>query len=309
MEVIMKKIIAMIACSLMLLFAVAAEAGAREEAAAAELARLGFPGVYVTKTSYGNAGNCFVAFTTKGCISADLRNGRAAVLENADEIVQRLREQQREFNDCLSIMKFAVPNDARDKDSNAGWWEGNTHHFQVYALYSIGNGGVVTEEHLFTGSGVQPGHYHDTLHEMKNVELTINTLTELNSQIRTGDIAPAAAKSEMEVTSAEAMERVRTFYYNLNQKYYDEAYSLFSQSWKNQVGFDGWVKGFATTVSQEVNILNCDRSGGVCRVYFQLRAVDNVDGQTVYSLFDGHWDVTRENGRIVLGNPEVRKLK
>ena len=49
--------------------------------------------------------------------------------------------------------------------------------------------------------------------------------------------------------------------------------------------------------------------GGVCRVFFQLRAVDNVDGQTVYSLFDGHWDVTRENGRIVLGNPEVRKLK
>lgn len=174
---------------------------------------------------------------------------------------------------------------------------------------TIGNGGRVTEEHFFTGSGVQPGHYHDSIHEMKNVELTVNTLTELNSLIRTGDIAPADIKAEAEITSAEAMERVRTFYYNLNQKYYDEAYSMFSQSWKNQVGFDGWVKGFATTVSQEANILNCDRSGDVCRVYFQLRAVDNVDGQTVYSLFDGHWDVTRENGRVVLGNPEVRKLK
>ena len=305
----MKKIVAMIACALMLLLAVAAEAATKEEAAAAELARLGFPGVYVTKSSYGNSSHSFVAFTTKGCISADLRNGRAAVLDNANEIVQRLREQQKNPGDCLSIMHFTVPNDTPDKDATAGWWEGNTHHFHVYALYSIVNGGQIAEEHFFTSSGAHPSHYHDILHEQKNSELTINTLTELNSLIRKGEIAPADVKPAAYVTSQEAMERVRTFYYNLNHKYYDEAYSMFAESWKRQVGFTGWVNGFATTVSQEVNILSCDRTDGVCRVYFQLRAVDNINGQDVYSLFDGHWDVTRENGRVVLGNPEVRKLQ
>ena len=305
----MKKIIVMIACSLMLLLAVAAEAATREEAAAAELARLGFPGVYVTKSSYGNAANCFVAFTTRGCISADLRNGRTAVLQNADEIVQKLREQQNNPGDCLSIMHFTVLNDTPDQDADAGWWEGNTHNFHVYALYSIANGGQIVGERFFTSSGAHPSHYHDTVREKKNVELTVNTLAELNSLIRTGDIAPADIKQEADVTSAEAMERVRTFYYNLNHKYYDEAYSMFAESWKRQVGFEGWVKGFATTVSQDVYNLRCDRSGDACRVYFQLQAVDNVDGQTVFSLFDGHWDVTRENGRTVLGNPEVRKLK
>ena len=80
----MKHLFAVITCSLLLILSMAAEAGPREDAAAAELAKLGFPGVYVTKTSYGNYNHRFVAFTTKGCISADLRNGRAALLENAD---------------------------------------------------------------------------------------------------------------------------------------------------------------------------------------------------------------------------------
>ena len=84
---------------------------------------------------------------------------------------------------------------------------------------------------------------------------------------------------------------------------------MFSEAWKSQVGFNGWQSGFATTVSQEVRVLNCDRSSGVCRVYFQLHAVDNIDGKLVDSLFEGHWDVFRENGRTVLGNPLVRKIK
>ena len=305
----MKNIFAVIACSLLLLFSAAAEAGPKDAAAATELARLGFPGVYVTKSSYGNNSQHFVAFTTKGCISADLRNGRAAILENADEVVQNLREQQNAPDDCLSILKFGVPNDIRDKDAAAGWWEGNIHHFHVYALYSIVNGGEIKNEHLFTSSGAQPSHYHDYIHEKKNSELAINTLAELNSLIRSGDIAPAEEKPETGVTAEEAVERVRTFYYNLNHKYYDEAYNMFAESWKSQVGFDGWAAGFATTVSQEVNVLSWDRSGDVCRVFFQLRAVDNIDGKTVYSLFDGHWDVLRENGRAVLGNPEIRKMK
>ena len=305
----MKHLFAVIACSLLLILSMAAEAGPREDAAAAELAKLGFPGVYVTKTSYGNYNHRFVAFTTKGCISADLRNGRAAILENADEVVPKLLEQQKNPGDCLSILHFAVPNDTRDKDVNAGWWEGNTHHFHVYALYSIANAGYIVDGGLFTASGANATHYHDYLYEKKNCELAINTLDELNFLIRNGDFSPADVKPEADLTSEQAMERVRTFYYNLNQKYYDEAYNMFSEAWKSQVGFNGWQSGFATTVSQEVSVLNCDRSGGVCRVYFRLHAVDNIDGKLVDSLFEGHWDVFRENGRAVLGNPLVRKIK
>jgi len=293
----------------MLLFSLAVEAGPKESSASAELAKLGFPGTYVTKTSYGNYNHRFVAFTTRGCISADLRNGRAAVLENANEVVQRLREQQNKPDDCLNILKFAVPNDPRDKDAEAGWWEGTTHHFHVYAMYSIAKVGYIEDEGLFTATGANPSHYQRYLYEKKNCDLAINTLAELNFLIQNGDIAPVDVKPESSLTSEEAMDRVRTFYYNLNHKYYDEAYNMFSESWKNQVGFEGWQAGFATTVSQEVNILSCDRSGGVCRVYFQLRAVDNIDGRPVYSLFDGHWDVAVENGRAVLGNPDIRKLQ
>ena len=55
----MKHLFAVIACSLLLILSMAAEAGPREDAAAAELAKLGFPGVYVTKTSYGNYNHRF----------------------------------------------------------------------------------------------------------------------------------------------------------------------------------------------------------------------------------------------------------
>lgn len=305
----MKNIFAVITCSLLLFFSVAAEAGPKEEAATAELAKLGFPGVYVTKTSYGNYNHRFVAFTTKGCISADIRNRRAAVLENADEVVQKLRTQQNNPGDCVNILHFAVPNDTRDKDTEAGWWEGTTHHFHVYALYSIAKVGNIVDEGLFTASGAHPSHYHGYLYEKKNCELALNTLNELNFLIQNGDIAPADVMPEADYTSEEAMERIHTFYYNLNHKYYDEAYNMFSDDWKRQTGFEGWQAGFANTVSQEVKVLSCDRSSGVCRVYFELSAVDNVEGKPVHSLFAGHWDVFRENGRAVLGNPEIRKIK
>ena len=122
------------------------------------------------------------------------------------------------------------------------------------------------------------------------------------------------ALTASQVTSIKNNSRqVLVNYINLlNNRRFQEAYNMFSNNWQSQISFNEYRSGYDNTVphSQGVWVNRIDvMPNGRARVYFDLRSVDRKNGKNIESKFRGHWDVITENGRLVLDNPEVRKVQ
>ena len=78
---------------------------------------------------------------------------------------------------------------------------------------------------------------------------------------------------------------LQEFHLNITNKLYRQAYDCLSEAFQKEVPFDGWVKGFNTTVSStpyNITISPESNNENVVLTY-ELKAVDNPGGTTYYN--------------------------
>lgn len=79
--------------------------------------------------------------------------------------------------------------------------------------------------------------------------------------------------------------KFQEFHMNITNKLYRQAYDCLSEAFQKKVPFDGWVKGFNTTVSStpyNITISPESNNENVVLTY-ELKAVDNPGGTTYYN--------------------------
>jgi len=85
---------------------------------------------------------------------------------------------------------------------------------------------------------------------------------------------------------------VISFYLALDDRDIPGAYGLLTQMAQMAQAYQAWAAGFATTVSVEVgSVHELARQGDTATVTAQVRALDNVDGRIIATLWDVEWQL------------------
>lgn len=81
--------------------------------------------------------------------------------------------------------------------------------------------------------------------------------------------------------SADILKR---YHSNITDGNYRGAYACTSDAWQSRVGYEGWAKGFATTVSSEVSNITVESSSDNQVILdYTLKAVDNPGGTKYFN--------------------------
>ncbi|MDD3114216.1 MAG: hypothetical protein PHQ44_00585 [Anaerovibrio sp.] len=99
-----------------------------------------------------------------------------------------------------------------------------------------------------------------------------------DNKSNTEGIKAPVKSSEGEIASAAGAVLVN-YHKNITKSNYRTAYNCTSDGWQGRVGYEGWAKGFKTTISSEVSNIQYDSvSDDRVVVRYVLTAVDNPGG-------------------------------
>lgn len=119
------------------------------------------------------------------------------------------------------------------------------------------------------------------------------------------------AVPEAPVATEDVRRVVYSFYTKINQHDMNGAYNQFSSSWKSQVSYSGWIKGYNNTISNHVEFANVMGSptwnDSKATVAFSLLARDRDYGRIHVQRFQGEWHLVREEGQWKLDDASVQK--
>lgn len=94
-----------------------------------------------------------------------------------------------------------------------------------------------------------------------------------------------------------AVQTLLDFHDNITKKNFGKAYDCLSWDFQSYMSYDGWVPGFSTTVSSEVDDIKIvSESGNKIVLTYILKAVDNINGRQETTYFNGTVSVISENG-------------
>lgn len=94
-----------------------------------------------------------------------------------------------------------------------------------------------------------------------------------------------------------AVQTLLDFHDNITKRNFGKAYDCLSWDFQSYMSYDGWVPGFATTVSSEVSDMNIvSESNNSIVVTYVLKAVDNINGRQEVAYFNGTAKIINENG-------------
>jgi hypothetical protein len=108
------------------------------------------------------------------------------------------------------------------------------------------------------------------------------------------------------------LHTLASFYLALDDRDLQGAYELFSSSAQAARPYDGWAMGFATTLEVEVGATRVVGQGeGWAAAAAQVRALDNVYGRIVATLYDVEWELIAEGSawRLESGTSQVLEQK
>ena len=123
---------------------------------------------------------------------------------------------------------------------------------------------------------------------VKPIEISkeINKTPEIPDK-NTGKTAPQRA----------AVQTLLDFHDNITKRNFSKAYDCLSWDFQSYMSYDGWVPGFATTVSSEVNDIKIvSENGNAIVLTYVLKAVDNINGRQETAYFNGTVTIINENG-------------
>ncbi len=143
--------------------------GSQKDQAAAILKDLGVTGP-INGTTYGANSDGFYALVGNYSILVDLKNKQAARIENP-EVFRKLIDARHAGNETIIYPNFLIINDKQDQDKGLGAWQAANHFIPLYVPISFDANGNAKAGRIFSGTGVTPSHFHDTLKEEKNKDL------------------------------------------------------------------------------------------------------------------------------------------
>lgn len=141
----------------------------QKDQAAAILKDLGITGP-INGTTYGANPDGFYALVGKDSILVDMKNKQAARIENP-EVFRKLIDARHAGREGIIYPNFLIINDKQDQDKGLGAWQAANHFIPLYVPVSFDANGNAKAERIFSGAGVTPSHFHDTLKEEKNKDL------------------------------------------------------------------------------------------------------------------------------------------
>lgn len=94
-----------------------------------------------------------------------------------------------------------------------------------------------------------------------------------------------------------AVQTLLDFHDNITKRNFGKAYDCLSWNFQSYMSYDGWVPGFATTVSSEVDDIKIvSENGNAIVLTYVLKAVDNINGRQETAYFNGIVTIINENG-------------
>lgn len=153
--------------------------------------------------------------------------------------------------------------------------EGNTYY--IYYDFSFTNG----EWHFHNSQGFDGLVTNDTPIE-QNI---INFCKSIDwKPVKTQNINSLYGDDTSDDFQA-AKNKLQEFHIDITNKLYRQAYHCLSEEFQKKMPFDGWIKGFNTTVSSTPYNISVDPESNNERVIlnYELKAVDNPGGTTYYN--------------------------
>lgn len=101
-----------------------------------------------------------------------------------------------------------------------------------------------------------------------------------------------------------------SYFKNIDNKNYVAAWNQLSPEWRTHfTSIDTYSAMYKDTLSQDIEILDVTRVGNDrAVVHFKLTAVDRTDTGTKRQFFTGKWDIIKQDGKLYMDNPDVKKL-
>lgn len=94
-----------------------------------------------------------------------------------------------------------------------------------------------------------------------------------------------------------AVQTLLDFHDNITKRNFSKAYDCLSWDFQSYMSYDGWVPGFATTVSSEVSDIKIiSETSNTIVLNYILKAVDNINGRQETAYFNGTATIINENG-------------
>ena len=114
--------------------------------------------------------------------------GLAFIVYDKKDDVVAMMEFKKELLDLRNnplrthiILTLHIKGDQASKDSNMGYWSGDTHSFSVFSVYEFDSNGNVVPGMLTSAQGKNPSHYQGYLQEQQNVNIINIALTHADS--------------------------------------------------------------------------------------------------------------------------------
>lgn len=104
------------------------------------------------------------------------------------------------------------------------------------------------------------------------------------------------------------LEAVRCFYNYLKIRNLPKAFELLSDNFVRGYSFEHWAKGYEPLLDTTVLMIWPNKTIDN-RIHVKLGTTDFVDGEIVYKLFQGYWDVRQIDGRWLLWHPRIRQVE
>lgn len=106
---------------------------------------------------------------------------------------------------------------------------------------------------------------------------------------------------------ASSLEAVRAFYNYLKARKLEKAFELLSDNFKRGYSFEAWKKGYDSLLDTSVIMIKEDPEK-VNRILVKLSTSDMVDGEIVYTFFEGYWDVKENVNRWELWDASIKEI-
>ncbi len=175
-------------------------------------------------------------------------------------------------------------------------------------IYRLGNGYVITQQGMDNNNVVTYVVMGGVGRHVYNIAIKGNDKATCLNYLYAMAYSVSNNTQSGGITSEEARGCVTGYINALNGRRFREAYNKLSTDWQGDFQYETWVRGYDNTISQRIDSAEIDNANSDCvTVNFVLKSTDrNSSGGTINRTFQGTWDVIRENGKLVLDNPNVK---
>lgn len=101
-----------------------------------------------------------------------------------------------------------------------------------------------------------------------------------------------------------------SYFKNIDDKNFQAAWRQLSPEWRTHfTSIDTYSAMYKDTIEQDVEILDVKFvNNNTAVVFFRLTATDRTSNGFKRQYFGGKWDIIKQDGRLYMDNPDVKKL-